>query len=641
MRPYFFVAILLFFPLSSRAWQDTLRLKEVIVTAERSPVRRSDANRQMTLIPAGTIRMMPVSSLHELLIDVPGVDVRQRGPEGVQADVSIRGGTFDQVLVMVDGVKISDPQTGHHNFNLPLPLSSITRLEVLKGGASRVLGPDAFAGAVNLITRLPDTSYVGTEVAFGQYGYYHAGASGGLHAGKFRAMIDVGHTASNGYRDNTDFGISRLFFRGQYRTSRSSVDVLAGWLDKGFGANGFYSPAFPDQYEKFRTALAAVRFTTTGRKVRYEQSVYWRRARDEFRLFRYDAPAWYKRHNYHRTGVAGTEMKMILPESFGRTNVGLELRREGILSTVLGEKTADSVAVPGVAGVWYDHRKYRNILSAFVEQQVGIRRFAANGGFLLNRTGDYNWKIYGGLDMGYRLGAKWRIYTAVNQSLRYPTFTDLYYHSPVNKGNPHLKPEEALTLEAGGRHRGKAWSGSAGVFIRKGKNLIDWIRPADSVKWHTMNHTFLTTTGFELSSLLNVRHMTGRDRFWLEEIRLAWAFATASRQHETYLSKYAMDYLHHQVILDVKHILPGHIETFWQFVLRDRAGSYQTYPSGEITPYKPYLLTNVRFSCHVWKMRLFLDVSNLFNTSYVDIGNLPAPGIWITGGMKAEVKRQK
>ena len=618
--------------------QDTLHLKEVTVTVARSPLKIANANREVTLITAGRVCLMPVSSVEDLLATVPGVDLRERGPDGVQADVSIRGGTFDQVLVMIDGLKISDPQTGHHNFGLPVSLSSLSRIEVLKGGASRVLGPDAFSGAVNLITVLPDTSFWGVKAAGGQYGWYDAGVSGGVHKGHFRALMDVQHKASKGYRDNTDYGITHMFFSGQYRHARTKVDVLAGWLHKGFGANGFYSPAFPDQYERFRAGLAAIRFTT-GDKVRYEQSVYWRRAWDEFRLFRQQegAPLWYKGPNYHRTNIAGTELKLLIPERVGRTNIGIELRQEGILSTMLGEKTHDSLAVAGVENVWYNHRKTRNVLSAYVEQQIITDRFSASGGFLLNRTGDYHWKLYGGLDIGYRLGEKIRFFSAVNQSLRYPTFTDLYYHSPVNLGNPDLKPETALTLEGGFRYPGKTWSASAGLYVRKGKNLIDWVKKADALPWHTLNHTSLTTTGWELSALLDVHHLTGRNRYWLEQIRLSWTYATASKQNDKDLSKYALDYLHHQFILGVRHALPGHIEAWWQFIFRDRAGNFQSYPSGAVVAYKPYFLTDVRFTYPVWHLACFLDISNMFNTTYVDIGNLPAPGIWITGGIKLKM----
>ncbi len=571
---------------------------------------------------------------------MPGVDIRQRGPEGVQADLSLRGGTFDQALVMIDGIPVDDPQTGHHDLNVPVPLDAIASVEVLKGGASRLLGPAAFSGAVNLVTRLPETTFLSTDLTYGQHSYYNGGFAGGIVSGNFSSRAEIRHIASAGYRDNTDFDITQIFLQGHYGNDHTSLDLLGGWLDKGFGANGFYSPAFPDQYERYRSGLGALRFAT-GRRLRYEQSLYWRRGRDEFRLFRHrdEAPPWYTDHNYHRTDVVGTDLKLLVPENFGRTTLGLEVRREAILSNVLGEPSADSVPVRGTDGVWYDRRKRRDIFSLYAGQRVHAGRFSASGGVLLNSTTDYGWKLYGGLDMGYRVGERWRLFAGINQSLRYPTFTELYYHSPVNMGNPDLLPEEALTAEAGVRKGGRILSGEAALFFRRGRELIDWVRTADTLPWQAMNHTRLNTLGAELSGRLDIAAWRHNPHYWLREIRFSYAFATADKESNGYLSKYAMDYLHHQAALQVFHTLPGGIEAFWQFILRDRAGNYQEYPSGVITAYKPYFLANLRLSYEAWMMKIFLDISNMLNTSYVDAGNLPAPGIWVMGGVRLKVER--
>jgi len=632
---------LLLWPAAVAAQPDTLHLEAVTVTTALRQGELPRAVRMVTLLPDTLLQAMPVTSLQEALLTVPGADIRQRGPQGVQADLSIRGGTFDQVLVMVDGIPVSDPQSGHHNLNIPVPLTSIAAVEVLKGGASAQLGPDAFSGAVNVVTRLPQENYFETDLTYGQYGYYNAGFSGGIRQGRFSAMADVHHSASAGYRDNTDFVITQTFLRARYGSDHTWLDLLGGWTQKAFGANSFYSPAFPQQYEEFSAGLGALRFTA-GRKVQYRQSVYWRRGRDLFTLFRHDAPAWYAGPNYHRTNTAGTDMQLIIPERIGKTRIGIEYRQENILSTVLGEETADTVAVPG-AGVWYDHRAKRNIFSAYAGQKILAGRFSVSGGLLLNRTGDYDWKVYGGLDVAVRVGERWRLFAALNQSLRYPTFTDLYYHDPAHAGNPALKPEKALTLEGGVRKNGEVLQAAAGVYVRKGEKLIDWVRGADSLRWHSMNHTSLTTTGLELSAALDVRRWTGNAHCWLRRISFSYAFATADKESGAYLSKYVMDYLHHQAVLQADHLLPGKISAWWQFILRDRAGSYQDYPSGDIIPYEPSFLVNVRISYHLWLTDIFVNINNLLNTNYVDNGNLPAPGIWVSGGvrMKLEARRLK
>ena len=637
---WFFQLIWVFLPAIVSAQEDTLHLEAVTVTTAEPQVQLPAANRSLFLLGDTLLRQLPVASLQEALLTVPGVDIRQRGSQGVQADLSVRGGTFDQVLVLVDGIPVSDPQSGHHDLNVPVPFSAISGVEVLKGGAARMLGPDAFTGAVNLITRLPERSFFSTDLSYGQYGYYDAGLSGGVHAGRFSGLADLRHSASAGYRDNTDFAVTQMFLRGRYGNDRTSLDVLGGGLDKGFGANGFYSPAFPDQYERYRSGLGAMRFST-GRKIRYRQSVYWRRGRDEFRLFRNrdEAPAWYKQHNYHRTDVAGTEAKLLIPERWGRSTLAAAYRRESILSTLLGETSGDSVAVPGTDGVWYNHRKKRDVFSLSANQRLVIRRFSFSAGFLLNRTGDYDWKLYGGADAGYRVTERWHLFASVDQSLRYPTFTELYYSSPVNVGDLALLPEKALTAEAGVRYEGSIFSASAALWFRKGRELIDWVRTADTLPWQAMNHAEINSVGAEIRGALDVARWRNDPHYWLRTVRFSYAYTAADKEKCACLSKYVLDYLHHQATLAIQHALPGPGTASWQFIVRDRAGEYQEYPSGTIVPYDPYFLTNLRISYHVSVVDLFLDLSNMFNTSYVDIGNLPAPGIWVRGGVKMKLER--
>ena len=92
---------------------------------------------------------------------LPGVWVRQRGPFGSQTDISVRGASFGQTLVLVDGVRINDPQTGHHSGDLPVALEDIARIELLAGAGSSLHGADAVGGVINIITRREASGAVG------------------------------------------------------------------------------------------------------------------------------------------------------------------------------------------------------------------------------------------------------------------------------------------------------------------------------------------------------------------------------------------------------------------------------------------------------------------------------------------------
>ena len=138
--------------------QDTSSVKseyieEIEVHGLRSPDIYSRESRLVEVITRQKIGSLPAENINSLLKYISGVDVRQRGAEGIQTDISLRGGTFDQVMVLLNGINITDSQTGHHNFNLPVSLQQVERIEVLKGPASRIYGPNAFSGAINIVTK--------------------------------------------------------------------------------------------------------------------------------------------------------------------------------------------------------------------------------------------------------------------------------------------------------------------------------------------------------------------------------------------------------------------------------------------------------------------------------------------------------
>ena len=132
---------------------DSTELASAIVVGHRVALPQQSIGHTLDVLTATQIAQLPVATVTEALQYVPGLDLRQRGPRGVQADLSIRGGSFEQVLVLVDGIKLTDPQTGHHTLNIPVPLENVERIEVLKGPGARLYGQNAFAGAINIVTK--------------------------------------------------------------------------------------------------------------------------------------------------------------------------------------------------------------------------------------------------------------------------------------------------------------------------------------------------------------------------------------------------------------------------------------------------------------------------------------------------------
>jgi len=321
-------------------------LDEIEVSASRAPSVYSEIARVLTVITAKEIEQGPATSLQDLLEQVSSIDVRQRGAGGIQADISIRGGTFDQTLILLNGINITDPQTGHHNLNIPVSLSQIERIEVLKGPAARIYGPNAFSGAINIVTKQNTGNELSALISTGSYGYFNSNLSAGFVTGKMNHLVAGNYKSSKGYINNTDFVVSNLFYSGRLDSEKGKFTLQAGKTDKGFGANSFYTPVYPNQYENIQTLFSSARYDSFT-KLNLTPVIYFRRHSDKFMLFRENPPEWYQNHNFHRTDIWGANLNSWFLWQLGKTSFGAEFRSEKILSNVLGEEMESLIRVPG------------------------------------------------------------------------------------------------------------------------------------------------------------------------------------------------------------------------------------------------------------------------------------------------------
>ena len=165
-----------------------LSLQEVSVVSNKAEVQ-SEAYRLVTQVSRKEIEALPIQTVADILQYLPGLDVRTRGANGAQADLSMRGGTFDQVLVLINGVSLNDAHTGHYTLNLPLSVSLIERIEVLQGTSANLYG--AFSGAINIITREAENNQYGVRLSAGMNGLVSPELSGSWRQGNFSANASV------------------------------------------------------------------------------------------------------------------------------------------------------------------------------------------------------------------------------------------------------------------------------------------------------------------------------------------------------------------------------------------------------------------------------------------------------------------
>lgn len=608
-------------------------LDEIEVSAQRAPVAFSQVARIVSVIGREEIEAAPVQSIQELLEYALSVDVRQRGVHGIQADISVRGGSFDQTLILLNGINISDPQTGHHALNLPVSLKNVQRIEILEGPAARVFGPNAFSGAINIITNSEGETNLKFDVSGGQHKLADVNVSGNISSGAWNQFIAFDRSSSDGYIDNTDFKTWNAFYQTKLNTKPGNLDFQIGRTNKAFGANSFYTATYPNQYEQTKTTFASLKFES-GTKIHLTPSVYWRRHQDRFELFRDNPASWYAGHNYHLTDVFGSNLNAWFASRFGKTAFGAEIRTENVWSNVLGELLTTPIDVPGESGHFFTKSYSRTTISYFAEHSVYLQKLTLSAGAMTNWISDlgFGWNVYPGLDASFALTDHLKIYGSASTSLRMPTFTDLFYNGPTNTGNPDLKPETSVNFEGGLKINLKGFNAHTEVYFRQGKDLIDWIRETDKEKWHTQNLTKINTTGYELSGDFFPEKIWNRNIF-LTKLGINYSYCTLDKGGNDVLSYYVLDNLKHKLDIEINHKIWSKLKASWRVTYQDRNGMRTLTQS-----YNPFWLVNTRIMWKTPSTEFYFLASNLFDTNYFDLGMVEQPGRWISFGINHQLK---
>lgn len=609
-------------------------LDEIEVSAQRTPALYSQVARIVAVVERSEIESSPARSVEQLLEYVAGVDIRQRGTEGVQADVSIRGGTFDQTLILLNGINITDPQTGHHNLNLPVSLQNIERIEILEGPAARVYGPNAFSGAINIITRKPENNSVEIAATIGSYKFLDAGLAGSFKTGRLGNGISVNGKSSDGYIDNTDFEMRNLFYAGQLETNSGDLIIQLGASEKGFGANSFYTPKYPNQYEETKTLFSSVKWESNS-KLHFTPAVYWRKHNDRFELFRSNPASWYKSHNYHLTQTYGTNVNFWIQTGFGKTAFGAEYRSENIWSNVLGELLDVPVKVNN-ADAEYTKGKSRNTGSVFLEHSIVNDKWSVTGGFMSNIISGSNLglNVFPGIDAGFHINSALKLFASYNTSLRMPTFTDLYYTGPTNVGNPDLKPEKSDAFETGLKWNSGLLTGHFVVFHRNGKDIIDWVKKEQGDLWQPQNLTQLKSNGAEFQMKLNFRKTGTKNNSG--NFSLNYFYNRLEKQKQNFISNYVLDNLKHKFTVSLNQPIYKNLTFSARLVWQDREGTFTSFENGNWAAekeYEPFWVADVRLNYSVKKLTAFVSANNIFDAQYNDIGNVVQPGRWVKTGI--------
>lgn len=623
MKKFLFAALAGICLYSQVKAQRIIAIDSVVIKENRLVAPLEKQNRSVQVLDREMINALPVRSVTELLAYVSGADVRQRGPWGVQGDISIDGSTFDQVLVLVNGMKMSDPQTGHHMMNLPIPLSAIDHIEIVRGPAASKYGVNALAGVINIITAVPAKDAVEARVYAGSsfrqdtatgdtYYNWGAQASAAWVKNKHAQVLSAAHDAGNGYRYNTAFSTYRLFYQNHVELDKkNSIGATGGYVYSAFGANGFYSaPADANSKETVQTATGSILYSyKPTQHITISPRISYRYNSDNY-IFIKQKPSVY--HNYHETNVWTAEVQGSATLGKGMAGAGVEYRNEDIRSNSLGLRGRSN---------WGIYAEYKHSFT---------RQLTAGAGVYANYNSDYHWQLFPGADIGYHVSKKLKLFANASAGQRLPTYTDLYYKGPANIGNDTLKPEFGKYAEAGLQYHNKVLLARAVYFYRTISDFIDWVKAVNTAPWQPQNFQDIHTHGISLQSEYNLAahaHLppSVRSVFNISYTYLQPAIEAPGSE----LSKYAIEALRHQLVVTARN-------TFYNKLILNITARYQYRINAN-----DYTLLDARIGYQWANWSLYADAGNLLDTKYRETGAVQLPGRWFTAGVKLALQAGK
>ncbi len=598
MKTYSFCVLFFsfFVSLVAQSPQDSLatiqQLKEVILSSARIDLPLKESSRTIQIITSEQLRNSGVLTTAEALQYVSGIDIRQRGVSGMQADLYIRGGSFDQTLLLIDGIKLEDAQTGHHTLNFLPPIEIIERIEVLKGPAARIFGQNAFTGALNIVTKKEGIKGGKVTVRSGSFGQLHGEVSLQNSSKSGNYFAHYTRNTSEGYRFNTDFKNHTVFFKlGLFNQKKLPVEVLTSFSGREFGANGFYaSPEAKDQYEETQASLIALQSKIQKGNWVLKPRVYWRRGQDHYVYIR-NQPEIYE--NWHITHKAGAAFDANFSSFLGTTGMGIDISRVSIASNNLGNRS-------------------RQLATLFIEQRLSFwsQTIDITPGIALNTYTDFGTFAYPGMDFGLVLSTEWRLYGNIGYTYRIPTYTDLYYADRTTIGNENLKPEEAFSKELGFRFSGEDFQLFAAYFDRRAENLIDYVKTTEQALWEATNIQALMTSGFEVES--SFAFEIGEQ---LQSIRVGYTHLNDDIERNNFgFSRYSINSLKHHFTMNVNS------------KISDRMGAFIGIKYAARDGFEAYTVWDASFNWQLKSFVLTATMNNLLNRIYSETNLVPMPG---------------
>ena len=590
-------------PQGSQAQQQVTKVPEVrttvVVVGTPDPLTEEESPRSTETL---NVQAHPLaySDVTDLTRDDPSVDIEQRGGGGVQADLSIRGSSYEQTLVLLNGFRINDAETSHFNLDLPVPMEAIGSVNVLHGAGSTLYGSDAVSGVVDFVTAAPPVGpLLQLRAGGGSFGSTEQAALASWGGKRFSEVLAGGRDFSDGFIADRDYRSEEVSSETRFHSLLGDSDVLLASSDRAFGAAGFYGD-YPS-WERTKGWFSGINQQIDEST---QAILAYRRHTDEYVLFR-DDPAYYENNHIDTSWQGAVRRKDDLPWKGAMLFYGLEENADQINSNALGQHG-------------------RNRGAGYVDFELRGKRWGTISAGLRE-------EVFGGgpaVAVPSAAGSVWvqknvKLRASVERGFRQPTYTDLYYSDPTTIGNANLKPESAWNFDGGVDWYANArLTLTATVFHSDQTNAIDYVRASESDPWQAENLQGVHFTGVETG--LDWRPMAG------QEIRLGLTtLAGAQSALNGLQSEYVFNY-------PVQNATAEWIGR-WKngLLLRQRLRVVNRVDRG-VSP--------IWDASAVWEGRRvqpYLQMTNLSNTGYQEIVGVPMPGRAFIGGVQVVLRGRK
>jgi len=607
-------------------------LDPITVTSSFYETRASKTGRNITVITAKDITQLPVRTPDELLRFLPGIDVQSRGALGAQSDISMRGGTFQQVLVILDGLRLNDPNTGHFSGYISVVLDEIEKIEILKGPSSGIFGSDAVGGVIYITTKTfsqkKETGYNGiVQLAAGDLGLLSTSGYFSSNKNNQQFQVSALRNSAEGPQQRGITGFMRehaFSFAHSKKNKFWETAFRTAYNDREFAAQNFYT-SFSSDTAVERVKIFWNQFNAHYQKNKNQVIIYagFKNTEDNYQFSSISSANSSFSNLFQLNGLYLRNQSAQTKYTIGTQYIGRSIR-----SNDRGNHTVQQFAL---YGMW---------------QQIFNKKLIANTSLRTEYLSNGRWIFIPQMNLSYQLN-QLQLRASVGYAFRNADFTELYNNynrigiRSGSIGNPNLNPEKSFNYEVG-----LDWITATDskisftAFSRNSRDLIDWtLTPyADMPRKENLvvagnyllakNQSNIQVDGIEVDYLLDkkisaknsIKIKSGFIWIYTENKNGPLSFYLSSAPK--FLANFATTFSTKQIDFNLTSLY------------KSRNG--QTANPILLPISNDYFVMNAKINFRFIKVKhiVFIQADNLFNSTINDFIGAPLPGRWLQAGAR-------